>query len=238
MSGVGLFTIAKSLMPSGSELLLVAPSQKTKTSLPSIGVERIRKLYDEVKTSSQQMVIIDDADTMTDAAQNALLKLLEEPNSYTSFILTSHKPEQLLPTVRSRTQQYFIPFVSGNVIANEVDAISGLTSAKKQQIKFLSSGLPAELARLVESDEYFRLRSSQMQLVKTLLEAKSYDVLAILIKEKLDRTESVRVIEDAIRLLRLAPSEVGVKKISLLLEAYDAVTNGGNLRLHLVRAML
>lgn len=48
--------------------------------------------------------IIQDADTMNLQAQNALLKLLEEPPESASFILCAANPQQLLPTVRSRCE--------------------------------------------------------------------------------------------------------------------------------------
>lgn len=238
VSGVGLLTIAKSLLPQQCELIIVIPSQKTKSALTTIGIERIRELYEEVKTTVPQLVVIDDAEKMTDAAQNALLKLLEEPNKYTSFILTSHSPEQLLDTIRSRAQSYFVPTVSGSAITEQIEETSGIIAAKRHQIKFLSNGLPAELMRLLADDEYFRLRSSQMQLAKTILEATPYDATAILVKQKLDRTQAVKVIEDAVHLLKRSPSESGVKKISSLLKAHEAIIYGGNPRLHLVRAML
>ena len=236
--GVGLFTIAKSLVPKGYELIIITPSQKTKTALTSIGIERIRDLYEEVKSSAQQLVVIDDADKMTSSAQNALLKLLEEPNQYTSFVLTSHFPEQLLSTIRSRTQTILVPSVAGDAIAGLIESSPGLATAKRQQVKFLSSGLPAELSRLLADDEYFNVRSSQMQLAKKILEAKPHDAISLLIKLKLDRTQAVKVIEDTITLLKRTPTETGLKRILSLLQAYDAIVYGGNPRLHLIKAML
>jgi len=50
----------------------------------------------------RRVVIVDDADAMVPAAQNALLKTLEEPPSASTFILVSSMPDSLLPTVRSR----------------------------------------------------------------------------------------------------------------------------------------
>lgn len=49
-----------------------------------------------------RVVIIDEADRLTLSAENALLKILEEPNSTSIIILVTHLPGQLLPTVRSR----------------------------------------------------------------------------------------------------------------------------------------
>jgi DNA polymerase-3 subunit delta' len=50
----------------------------------------------------RRVAIIDDADAMTSQAQNALLKMLEEPPSASIFILVSSMPDALLPTVLSR----------------------------------------------------------------------------------------------------------------------------------------
>jgi DNA polymerase III delta prime subunit len=236
--GVGLFTIAKSLVPIDVSRVIIDPAQKTKTSLPNISIERIRDLYDEVKTNANQAVIIDDADKMTEAAQNALLKLLEEPNSYTTFILTSHHPEQLLPTIRSRVQAYHVPPVSGDAILKQIESTSNFTAAKKQQVIFLASGLPAELWRLTNDDSYFMARSSQIQLAKALINESPYGIITALAKEKPERKQAIKLIEDSIQLLSLSPTESSVKKIKRLIEASQAIENGGIPRLHLLQAML
>ncbi|MFZ1627141.1 MAG: AAA family ATPase [Candidatus Moraniibacteriota bacterium] len=49
-----------------------------------------------------RVVIIDEADRLTLSAENALLKMLEEPNSTSVIILVTHRPARLLSTVRSR----------------------------------------------------------------------------------------------------------------------------------------
>lgn len=50
----------------------------------------------------RKVYVIDDADLMNPAAQNALLKTLEEPPEYCILLLMAGDPSQLLPTVRSR----------------------------------------------------------------------------------------------------------------------------------------
>jgi DNA polymerase III delta subunit len=52
----------------------------------------------------KRVVLIPDADAMTHAAQNALLKVLEEPPADTVILLTSSHLDRLLPTIRSRCQ--------------------------------------------------------------------------------------------------------------------------------------
>jgi len=53
----------------------------------------------------RRFVLIRDADALVEAAQNALLKSLEEPPPATVFVMTSASPDALLRTVRSRTMR-------------------------------------------------------------------------------------------------------------------------------------
>ncbi|MBI3479012.1 MAG: DNA polymerase III subunit delta' [Nitrosomonadales bacterium] len=71
-----------------------------------ISVDQIRGLADFCGMSAHQggrrVVVIHPAEAMNTNAANALLKSLEEPTPGLLFILVSHKPQQLLPTLLSR----------------------------------------------------------------------------------------------------------------------------------------
>ncbi|MAF97965.1 MAG: ATPase [Micavibrio sp.] len=73
-----------------------------------VAVGDIRKVVPFLHLTSSyggwRIVIIDDADTMNRNAQNALLKILEEPPEKTLLILVTHRLGALIPTIRSRTQ--------------------------------------------------------------------------------------------------------------------------------------
>ncbi|UCF71564.1 MAG: AAA family ATPase [candidate division WOR-3 bacterium] len=79
----------------------------------SILIEQIRNLDERLMhmpgKETKRVVLILEADQMTDEAANCFLKTLEEPPIDTVFILTSSRPEYLLPTIRSRCRT--IPFV-------------------------------------------------------------------------------------------------------------------------------
>ena len=72
----------------------------------SLTVDSIRQLRDEAfvmpNESPYRVMILADAHTMTPQAQNALLKVLEEPPAHVLFILTCDSRAQLLETIRSR----------------------------------------------------------------------------------------------------------------------------------------
>jgi len=72
----------------------------------SIKIEQVRDAIDRAGyrpfEGRKRVVIIDEADALVPAAQNALLKTLEEPPSASMFLLVSSIPDALLPTVLSR----------------------------------------------------------------------------------------------------------------------------------------
>lgn len=72
----------------------------------SIKVEQIRNLikkaYEKPVTSNKKVYILNDADKMTDSAQNALLKILEEPPLYVMIILIGINEHLFLNTIKSR----------------------------------------------------------------------------------------------------------------------------------------
>lgn len=75
-----------------------------------IVIEQIRKniidnIYETPIASDKKVYIIDDAETLNVAAQNALLKTLEEPPKYVIIILISNSKSAFLPTILSRVNE-------------------------------------------------------------------------------------------------------------------------------------
>ncbi len=74
----------------------------------SFHIDRIREVregaYILPNEAPKRVLILCDAHTMTPQAQNALLKILEEPPKHLVFILTCENRAQMLATIRSRTQ--------------------------------------------------------------------------------------------------------------------------------------
>lgn len=76
----------------------------------AIGIDQVRELCSQLGQTSQQggwkTALITPAEAMTVQSANALLKNLEEPPGKTLMVLVSHEPHRLLPTIRSRCQQW------------------------------------------------------------------------------------------------------------------------------------
>src|SRR2546423_4975072 len=79
--------------------------RKGKPSI-EIKVEQVRALADFLNIGShrggRRVALVHPAEAMNDVTANALLKGLEEPPASAVFVLVSHRPAQLLPTIRSR----------------------------------------------------------------------------------------------------------------------------------------
>ena len=90
--------IARGVHP---DVILIEPGETG-----TIKIEQVRDVIDRAGyrpfEGRRRAVVIDEADAMVPAAQNALLKTLEEPPSASMFILVSSMPDVLLPTVVSR----------------------------------------------------------------------------------------------------------------------------------------
>jgi DNA polymerase-3 subunit delta' len=139
--------IAK-LVAAGSHPDLMRLERLTKESgtelARSITVDQVRglqRLFTTTATFSPwRVVVIDAIDDLERPAANALLKSLEEPPPNSLFLLVSHAPERLLPTIRSRCRQL-------RLSALEPDAMAAALSGA------LDDPEPGEIDELVRIGE-------------------------------------------------------------------------------------
>jgi hypothetical protein len=104
--GSGKHTIARALGAKLTEPAYIFNIEPT-TSL-SIGIEAVHDMTTRSKSKASieqpRVWVINNAGSLTTEAQNAFLKLLEEPPANTYFILTARRSQELLATVVSRVQ--------------------------------------------------------------------------------------------------------------------------------------
>ena len=152
-----------------SDVLLVEPGENG-----SITVDQVRQLIDQTSyrpfEGRRRVVIIDDADTMVPAAQNALLKTLEEPPDSAQFILVTARPDVLLDTVRSRCPQLRF----GQLGVEEIAGV--LTTAHRYderdaRVAAVSAGGSLGRALHVASGDSAASRESALSLLQAISEA-------------------------------------------------------------------
>lgn len=245
--GIGLSTIAKFIASEvGNVTLTVLPEKDEKVDIDKgvISVDSIRRLYTQTRSiqTGKMIIIIDYAERMGHQAQNAFLKLLEEPGEGIYFILATHTPSKLLPTVSSRAQSLELRPVSQKQTESLLDDLAVTAVKKRAQLLFMASGLPAELARLAQNEEYFESRAAIMRDARDLLQGTTYRKLLVANLYKDNREAALTLLTDASHILRRSisdkPQDSLVAQISALLYAYQQIQANGNIRLCLARLVL
>lgn len=116
-----------------------------------IRVDEIRELNNFIHMSAadggRRVVIVDDADLMNPNASNALLKMLEEPPARTYFMLISHQPSGLLPTIRSRCRTLALRTLDAGEVAAAMDQAQ-VQAANTDALAALSGGSVGGAMRL------------------------------------------------------------------------------------------
>lgn len=111
----------------------------------TLDVEEIRKIAPFLRMTSSEggwrIVICDDADSMSRSAQNALLKILEEPPKNSILILIAHRAGALIPTIRSRTRFInFLPLTNTEIKDLLKRKNPSMTAAHMDTLLSLSAG--------------------------------------------------------------------------------------------------
>ena len=131
--------------------------------------EIIRKLQFKSFSSAYKAMIIWLPETMNQEAANKILKILEEPWEKTLFILVSERPDLLLQTITSRTQEVTVSGID-NATLERLALSKGRNATEARNMARLAKGSLLELESLMrgESDEarhqYFELFCSLMRL--------------------------------------------------------------------------
>jgi len=121
--------------------------------------ELIYKLSLKPYSATYKVAIIDQAENMTVEAQNALLKSLEEPTSYTVIVLVTANPQRLLKTISSRLQK--ITFGGAEFKDYENLLPAKLSSEQKRLIAAYAPTQPG-IAMRISSDEDFLAHLSEI----------------------------------------------------------------------------
>jgi DNA polymerase-3 subunit delta' len=128
------------------QLLSVMPGKK------EIGIDRIRDVKRFMQLQPMRgrakVAIIDEAHALTIAAQNALLKVLEEPPARSFLLLISSNPGALLATVRSRCQRLQFAPLPTDTVVEILTAASPIDAAAARELALLAEGSPGRAQML------------------------------------------------------------------------------------------
>ena len=121
------------------------PKEKGEGLARNITVKQVRELSEFLGLtpglSDWRAIVIDTVDELEPSAANALLKILEEPPANCVFLLVSHAPGRLLPTIRSRCRRLDFQLLDDDVMASILEREAPeLGAADRTRVIAMSGG--------------------------------------------------------------------------------------------------
>jgi DNA polymerase-3 subunit delta' len=175
----------------------------------SLSIDTMRRLRASAALlpleGTRRLLIVDDAETLLEPAQQALLKVLEEPPPHVTILLLADEAEALLETVRSRCQAVVVRPVATSIIEEALDKRE-VDRELAQEIVMLSRGRPA-WAMVAADDRQVLQRSRQArQDAESWISASTYErlVTAFRLGEQFGkrRSDVIGVVQATIQLMR------------------------------------
>jgi len=148
------------------DLMVIEPEEN------SVKIEQIRDglkfLFYHPQISSLKILIIDQADKMTEDCQNALLKTLEEPRDNNIIILVSSAPKRLLSTIRSRVLPLRFTIAANKEIIDFLQRYYSLSKVEAEEITERADGKIGKVIKLLDKDYKRALDQKRKDLIEIL----------------------------------------------------------------------
>ena len=164
----------------------------------SIGVGDIRRMRADVQikpySAEHKIYIIPDAEKMTPAAQNALLKTLEEPPSYAVILLLADGTGSFLPTIMSRCITLPLRPVPEKAVEDCLKERFGAKEDRARLCARFSGGSIGRAALLLENENFSNLREKTILLLQKI-EKTNAAQLASFAKETVTEEETRDLID-------------------------------------------
>ncbi|MFI9723662.1 DNA polymerase III subunit delta' [Streptomyces sp. NPDC052396] len=145
-----------------------ADVEVVRTDLLSIGVKETRDLVRRAQLSPAggrwQVIVLEDADRLTEGAGNVLLKAVEEPAPRTVWLLCAPSLEDVLPTIRSRCRSLNLRTPSARAVADVLVRRDGIAPELAAQSARATQGHIGRARRLATDERARARRSAVLQL--------------------------------------------------------------------------
>ena len=132
----------------------------------------------------RRTAIIDECELLTTEAQNALLKITEEPPLSSLLVLATNDLDALLPTISSRLQKIYFGIVPEKEIVAWLTGERGIVKKIAEETAKQSHGKPGLALRLVEDKDLIEIMKSAEKLFKLVPDKRRDFVKKLLEDEK------------------------------------------------------
>ena len=210
----------------------------------TISIDQIRELISMLRTYAinRRVIVINEADSMTEPSQNAFLKALEEPNKNTNFILVAKNPKLMLDTVRSRCQTLTLHKTTSAQDKKLLEKYN-LDPASSQQILFLAVGRPLLIKELAENPEKFAEYRQLATDAKQILATNREYTFKNLVKYFSDRQKAILLTDIIVNMIRFQALSRGMnssleEQLEKTTSVASALKSNANVRLALTQLVI
>ena len=148
----------------------------------SIGIDEVKNIIQETTKKpyegDKKVIILYKADKMTEAAQNAFLKTIEEPPKGVFIILLCEKLENILDTIKSRCQVYKLNRLNEEEMLKFLNNKFGnLSEDNIKAVSAFSDGIPGRAERFIEDKSLMEIRDTVIDILKKICEGRLDKIL-------------------------------------------------------------
>lgn len=180
------------------------PDEKTGKLRKNIPIDDIRGLRDHLRLSSflggAKVALIDEAETLSEEAANAMLKTLEEPSAGSTIFLAAHDAARLPATVRSRAAVIELRRADDAAVAAAMQARGASPDMAARAVE-CAAGRPGVALRFLEDSDMVDWYANELRRWTSLRSAPLHRRLALageLTPPRADREETVERLRDVI----------------------------------------
>lgn len=216
--------VAEQLQVAIGDVLRIAPNDKN-----TITIEQAHDLIDNlskypIQPGGKRVVIIESAERMTIPAQNALLKVIEEPAVNTIFLLLISSTKGVLSTIKSRCQTIYVrPVVDMDI---------------SDKIKDLARGRAGLAMEMLNSSEVCDMQTDITSRAGDILRASSFDRILLVDKLASDKDQGEIIDWLAYKLSEAVRQQKAPSQALQSMQNYFIYSNAGVASKHALTEMM
>ncbi|MGN0171017.1 MAG: DNA polymerase III subunit delta' [Lachnospiraceae bacterium] len=159
------------------DIIYLKPEKENLISVSDIRQQINADVSIKPYSSRYKIYIINHAERMNEAAQNAILKTIEEPPEYVIILLLTTNAQMLLPTIRSRCITIEVRPVADEIVKDYLMKTLSVPEDEAAICTAFAQGNVGKAARLSGSEDFNHIRNEAVQLLKRIKNIDLYELV-------------------------------------------------------------
>ncbi|MCD7825545.1 MAG: DNA polymerase III subunit delta' [Clostridiaceae bacterium] len=154
--------------------------EKAGISVDDIREQLVNDIAIKPYSSNHKIYIIPDANKMTEQAQNALLKTIEEPPEYAVILLITENAEKLLPTIQSRCVVLNTQPLDKNAIKQYLIKNLQMEPEQAEIAAGFCQGNVGKAIHFASSDDFYQMKEETLNILKNINRLELSEIMTII----------------------------------------------------------